>query len=126
MKRLVLSTSLIVLLALALVACAAPMATATPTPAASPTAGSTPTAAASGDQVTISGYAFDPATLTVAVGTTVTWTNVDTVAHTVVFDGFQSGSLAKGATYSHKFDTAGTYAYVCSVHPSMKGTLIVK
>jgi plastocyanin len=128
MKRILLSTSLAILLALALVACAAPLATATPTtaPNASPTAGTSPTAAASGDKVSISGFAFDPGTLNVAVGTTVTWTNADSAAHTIVFADFQSGSLAKGDTYQHKFDTAGTYAYVCGVHASMKGTVIVK
>jgi plastocyanin len=124
MKRLLLTTSLVVLLALALVACAAPLATATPTMGA--TSGATPTAAAAGDQVSISGFAFDPGTLNVAVGTTVTWTNNDAAAHTVVFADFQSGSMAKGDTYQHKFDTAGTYAYVCGVHASMKGTVIVK
>ena len=129
MKRLLLIPSLVVLLALALVACAAPLATATPTTGASPTgatSGATPTAAAAGDQVSISGFAFDPGTLTVAVGTTVTWTNKDAAAHTVVFTGFQSGSLATGDTYTHKFDTAGTFAYACGVHPSMKGTIKVE
>jgi len=78
--------------------------------------------------ITISGFKFDPDTVTVTIGTTVTWTNQDTTAHTVVADdgSWKSDSLAKGATFSFTFDKAGTYTYICSIHPTMKGTVIVK
>ncbi len=84
--------------------------------------------APSGNSVSISGFAFSPASLTVSVGTTVTWTNNDSTTHTVTSDSgaFSSGNLANGKTYSYKFTTAGTYAYHCSIHSYMKGTVIVQ
>ncbi len=78
-------------------------------------------------KVTISGFAFDPATITVKAGETVTWTNEDTASHTVVADdnSWQSPSISKGSTFSHTFTTAGTFAYHCSIHPKMKASVIV-
>jgi plastocyanin len=64
----------------------------------------------------------------------VTWTNQDPTDHPIVNDAqgsfaqgaiFSSSSLPKGASYSFKFDSPGTYPYHCTVHPSMKGTVIV-
>lgn len=83
--------------------------------------------AASGASVTIAGFAFDPASLDVAAGTTVTWTNQDSTQHTVTAaDGsFESGAIAEGGTFSQTFDTPGTYAYACRFHPTMKGTITV-
>jgi len=83
---------------------------------------------ASGNAVAIQGFAFSPATLTIKAGTTVTWTNDDTVAHTIVSDtgAFESNSISKGGTYSHTFDAAGTYAYHCGLHPSMKAKIVVE
>ncbi len=88
----------------------------------------TTTQAAGGNAVTISGFAFSPATLNVAAGTKVTWTNKDSTTHTVSSDtnAFESGSLANGASYSYTFNTAATYAYHCSIHTYMKGTVVVK
>jgi plastocyanin len=65
--------------------------------------------------------------LTVPVGTTVTWTNHDEEPHTVVAnDGsFHSPSLGTNATFSYTFSTAGTFAYICSIHPFMHGTVVV-
>jgi len=71
---------------------------------------------------------FSPANLTVKVGKTVTWVNKDTVTHTVTSDGsslFDSGFMPTGATFQFTFTTAGTYAYYCTVHPFMKGTIVV-
>src|SRR2546422_5977612 len=71
---------------------------------------------------------FSPANLTVKVGKTVTWVNKDTVAHTVTTDGsslFDSGVVPTGATFQFSFTTAGTYPYYCTVHPFMKGTIVV-
>ncbi|KAA9166942.1 copper-binding protein [Amycolatopsis acidicola] len=80
-------------------------------------------------QVAIKNYAYDPASLTVAVGDTVTWTNEDTAPHTVtVTDGpvkFNSPNLAQGETYTYTFTQAGTYSYYCAVHPDMKATVTV-
>ena len=84
-------------------------------------------AAVGGDQVSIDNFAFAPATLTVKVGTTVTWTNHDEEPHTVAAsDGsFHSPGMGTGATFSHTFSTAGKFDYVCSIHPMMHGTVVV-
>jgi plastocyanin len=89
---------------------------------------SAPAAPVAGDQVSIDGFAFAPATLTVAAGTTVIWTNRDEEPHTVVAnDGsFRSPGMGTGATYSHTFSAPGTFEYVCSIHPMMRGTVVVK
>jgi plastocyanin len=96
---------------------------------ASTTAG-TPTSAAGGGgaQVVMKGFAFDPASVTIKVGESVTWTNQDPTNHTVTADKgeFKSSDIANGATFTFKFDTAGTYAYHCSIHPSMTGTVVVQ
>jgi plastocyanin len=77
--------------------------------------------------VSIKGFAFDPTSVDVKVGDTVAWTNEDSAAHNVVGDGgISSGDLAQGDTYSKTFDTAGTYAYKCAIHPTMTGTVVVK
>jgi plastocyanin len=81
----------------------------------------------SGNSVSIKNYAFSAATVTVASGTTVTWTNNDAVTHTVTADdgSFDSGNVVPGATFSHKFSTAGTVNYHCSIHTTMKGSVVV-
>jgi plastocyanin len=83
--------------------------------------------AAGGDAVTIKGFAFGPDDLAVKTGTTVTWTNDDSTKHKIKSDdgSFNSDDLGQGATFEHTFDTAGTFAYICSIHPSMKGTITV-
>jgi plastocyanin len=64
--------------------------------------------------------------LEVPVGTTVTWTNNDPSQHTATSTGnFDSGVLAQGGTFSFTFDTAGTYDYICSLHPNMTGQIVV-
>ncbi len=79
-------------------------------------------------EVEISGFAFVPATITIPVGTPVTWFNKDSVAHTVsgregVFD---SGNLSGGATFSYTFDQTGSFEYYCKIHSYMKGEVIVE
>jgi plastocyanin len=78
--------------------------------------------------VTIAGFAFDPATVTIQVGDSVTWTNEDSVGHTATAaDGsFDTGSIANGASDTVTFDTAGTFAYICSIHPQMAGSVVVE
>jgi len=89
--------------------------------AAAPTAAKT---------VEIMGYKYSPASLSVAVGDTVTWTNHDTAPHNVVVtDGpekFTSPTLQQGQTFSHTFTKAGNYSYYCSVHPDMKASVKVE
>jgi len=101
----------------------APTAT-TATPAASSTAA--PTAAApSTASVSISGFAFQPASVTIAKGGTVTWTNNDGTAHTVKFSDSESPGLSSGKTYSKTFDSTGTFSYICGIHTYMHGTVVV-
>lgn len=74
---------------------------------------------------------FTPSQISVSVGSTVTWTNNDNTTHTVIDDlanvgGPHSGDIAPGATYSYKFTKAGSYQYHCSIHPQMRGTIVVK
>jgi plastocyanin len=80
------------------------------------------------NEVWMKGMAFTPSSITVAAGTTITWTNKDNVTHNVTSnDGrfTNSPSMASGAVYSFKFDTKGTYGYICSIHPTMTGTVTV-
>jgi plastocyanin len=71
--------------------------------------------------------AFSPSVINVSLGTIVTWTNEDTVLHTVTdFGGsFDSGFIQAGETWDHEFNTKNTYNYFCSIHPWMRGTVIV-
>lgn len=77
-------------------------------------------------KVAIENFSFNPQQLTISVGTTVTWKNNDDVPHNVVFENFSSKELAKDETFSHTFDTKGSYSYSCGIHPSMTGQIIVK
>ncbi len=100
------------------------------TPAVSTPASSTPAstpAAAAASAVSIKDFAFDGKSVTVAKGSTVTWTNNDGVKHSVVADdkSFRSESLTQGQTFQFTFPTAGTFTYICGIHPYMKGTIVV-
>ena len=77
--------------------------------------------------VSIKNMAFNPGSLSVTTGATVTWTNSDTTLHTVTADdgSFTSGNIAIGATYSRVFNTAGTFSYHCILHPEMTGKVVV-
>jgi plastocyanin len=79
--------------------------------------------------VTIQNFSYNPATITVKKGTKVTWTNKDSTKHDVTPDtdgAFpKSELLGQNESYSHTFDTAGTFSYHCSPHPYMKGTIVV-
>jgi plastocyanin len=81
-----------------------------------------------GSTVAIQNFAYVPPNLSVASGTSVTWTNQDDVSHTVsAEDGttFDSGALAKGGTFQFTAGAPGTYTYFCRIHPFMKATLTV-
>ena len=84
--------------------------------------------ASSAMTVDIKDFAFNPPSIEVAAGTTVTWTNSDSAPHTATQDGggFQSGRLDQGQSFSFTFDTAGTFEYHCEFHPNMHGTVVVK
>jgi plastocyanin len=104
---------------------AAPASTAAPTTtaAAATTASAELSSAASVD---IKQFKFGPAEVHVAVGGTVTWTNSDNQKHTATESGgFDAGTIEPGATGTATFDTAGSFAYICSFHPFMKGTVVV-
>ena len=79
-------------------------------------------------EVKIDNFSFGPATLTVAVGTTVTWTNRDDIPHTVVSDdkAFKSKVLDTDEKFSFTFTKPGTYGYFCSIHPKMTGKVVVQ
>lgn len=79
--------------------------------------------------IEISGFAFNPSTLTIPKGASVIWTNRDSAPHTIVSDNgdeINSDRISQGATYAHTFNAAGTYDYHCGLHPSMKGQIIVE
>lgn len=81
---------------------------------------------AAGQQVAISGNSFQPGTLSVSGGTSVSWTNADQVNHTVTFDaGPDCGQVSTGQSVTAQFPGPGSYAYHCKIHPSMKGTVTV-
>lgn len=88
--------------------------------------GGTSGPAAKAVSVSMKNTAFNPADITVAVGGTVMFTNDDAAEHTVTGDGWDSGTMAAGATFAHTFDTAGTFPIRCTIHPSMTGTVNVK
>lgn len=75
--------------------------------------------------VRISGFAFQPATLRTSVGTTVTWRNQDAAPHTATAQQFSSPQLRRGASYGRRFTRAGTYSYLCALHPGMRGKVVV-
>jgi plastocyanin len=85
-------------------------------------------AAISTPTISIDNFAFSQPTLTVPVGTKVTWINHDDMLHTVADEGkrFKSDPLDSGETFSHVFDKPGTYKYFCSLHPHMTGTIVVQ
>jgi plastocyanin len=84
--------------------------------------------AADATHVAVDNFSFAPATATVPVGTTVTWTNRDDIPHNVVSpeQKFKSRVLDTDEMFSHTFDVAGTYKYYCSIHPRMTGQIVVR
>jgi len=104
------------------------------------TPASTPSSSAGGTSVAIANYAFTPQTLTVKAGTTVTWTNKDSVPHNVISatnmstsatttNTFTSGNFNQGQTFTFTFSKPGTYYYECSIHAAMAamhGKIIVQ
>jgi plastocyanin len=77
--------------------------------------------------VTIAGFAFSPATVTVGVGDRVTWRNDDSTTHTATSgSAWSTGNIAPGSSKSITFTRAGTYDYICAIHPTMTGRVVVR
>lgn len=92
--------------------------------------GATPAAASAAPEetaVAILDYSFEASTVEIPVGTTVTWTNDGGVIHTTTStDGlWDSGIMSSGDVFSHTFDEAGSFTYICTLHPIMIGTIVV-
>jgi len=79
-------------------------------------------------EVTIENYHFVPATLKIAAGTSIIWTNKDDDAHTVMdtSGAFRSGALDEGQSYAYRFAKPGTYRIGCSMHPQMTQSIVVQ
>jgi len=85
-------------------------------------------ATAASAQVLVNDFMFQPMSLTVPAGTTVTWTNKDDEPHTVKSDKglFGSGAMDTNESFTFKFEKPGTYHFTCSIHPRMVGTIVVQ
>lgn len=83
---------------------------------------------ANSNEIVIENFSFEPATLTVKAGTTVTWVNHDDEPHTATATdkSFNSKTLDNGDRFSQEFKAPGTYNYYCALHPKMTGKIIVK
>jgi len=78
------------------------------------------------NNITIKNFSFSPSTLNINAGTTVSWTNEDSALHRIKSDTFNSGDLNENGSFQFTFSQKGTYDYICGIHPSMKGQIIVK
>ena len=77
------------------------------------------------NEVWIKDMAYNPATITIAAGTTIKWINKDAIVHTATGNSFNSGNIGTNGTYSHTFATTGTFEYYCIPHPTMTATVTV-
>lgn len=132
--RMLLLVVLLIAPVMVLAGCASPTAP-TPSVSPSPLLSASPAVSAgitsqpapvTGASVSIKNFAFSPDTVAIAVHGNVTWINDDGFTHTVTFTGEPAQSVGSGASYTREFDAPGTYNYVCSIHPSMKGQVIVR
>ena len=84
-------------------------------------------ALAANTTVSIDNFTFSPTPLTVTRGATVTWVNHDDIPHAIYFTtlNVRSEALDTNETFAHRFDQTGTYDYICSIHPHMKGRVVV-
>ena len=123
-----LAALLVLSVALLLAGCGGSATTPITVTTASQTTATTGTSGGGGTKVTMKQFAFNPATVTIKVGETVTWENQDGADHNVIADdgSFKSADFGQGKTFSFTFTKAGTYTYSCHIHPDMKGTVIVQ
>jgi len=101
-----------------------------PAPAPAPVTASSPAGkahASASASVTMADFFFSPTSVTVAVGDTVTWHNTGQAPHTATADdgSFDTGTINPGSSGSHTFSSAGTFSYICTIHPNMKATVRV-
>ncbi|MBD1386281.1 cupredoxin domain-containing protein [Mucilaginibacter rigui] len=123
MKKYILGISLMIaVVVVAVAACSKSDSNSTPTPTKPD-----PTAPKPDATVSITDFAFSPASVTVKSGGTVQWTNADSAPHTAtdLNSAFNSGTLAQGGKFSFKFTTPGTYTYHCLVHSMMANATVV-
>jgi plastocyanin len=116
-------TLLVLALTLAVAACSKKENPAQPTP----TTGAGTAVSISGNAYTANAF-YTPTTLNTTVGATITWTNMDSVAHTTVSNTgvWNSNNISTNGTFSFQFTAAGTYQYHCTIHPAMTGTVVVQ
>jgi plastocyanin len=126
-RRILLAAALVAAI-VAIAGCSGSSGSSSSTPSSSGGSGASAGSGSGSSAVTVSlkNFAFDPSSIDVAVGGSVTFVNNDSVAHDVVCDGWDSGQMAPGATYAHTFATAGTFPIHCSIHPQMTASVTVK
>lgn len=114
-------TGLLALASLAVLGCSSSPTSNNPPPGTDVTIISGAASAGSG------AYSPNPFTISLASQTSVKWGNADGTTHTVTSDdgAISSGNIASGGTFSHTFTTPGTYAYHCTIHPTMAGSIVV-
>jgi len=76
--------------------------------------------------IIIKGFAFNPSDVKIKAGATIIWENQDTAPHKIKSETFNSGDLGNGDRFEFKFNTKGTFDYICGIHPSMHGRIIVE
>jgi plastocyanin len=134
MRRILFLTLVLVLIAggtAGLVSCGSSGSSTTQALVTTPATGQTTPLTGTGPvltQVIMQNFAFVPNSITVPTGTQITWVNNDSTTHTVTSDtgAFDSQSIEPQGTFSFTFNTAGTFSYHCSIHPTMTGTVIVQ
>ena len=126
-RRLLIGLALLLTVLVLVASCQTQAPAPVPTPAPAPAPASTSGPTATDVELEILNFAFVPNTITVAAGTTVTWTNLDSAPHTVTTREtlFDSGRMSTGDTFSYTFEQSGIYEYYCTIHPSMVATIIV-
>lgn len=85
-----------------------------------------PKTSVASNNIVIQNFSFNPSSLTVKQGTKVAWVNNDSAPHKIKSDAFNSTDLNQGDKFEFTFNNKGTFTYICSIHPSMKGEIIVE
>jgi len=118
----------LIAIAVVLVGCSSGSTTTTAAPGGTPTTGGGAAGGGATVQVNMEGMAFSPQTVTINVGDTVTWTNKDQAPHNAVAvdKSWHTSTFSTGESGSVTFTTSGTFPYICTIHPSMTGTVIVQ
>ncbi len=119
--------AILLILSLALFACQQqPEQTSSQTNVVQPAATKAVDSTSSSASVKIQNFAYDEETVTIKKGESVTWKNYDSAQHNVVSAEFESPLLSKDKTFTQQFNKEGTYEYYCSLHPSMRGKVVVE